>query len=409
MTLRQYWADAYLKSFTATVLETIEHKGQPAVILDQTAFYPTAGGQPHDTGTLNDIEVTDVVELEDRRIAHLIPLSLHPLISPSSPSQQVRGELNWPRRFDHMQQHSGQHVLSQAFMTTANLETLAVHIGAEECTLDVPDNKLSPQQLDAAEHEANTLVFENRPLVIYEVSFDELSRVPLRKPPKKSADGKVRIVEIKDYDWSACGGTHVRSTAEIGPIKLIKAEKRGNDTHIVFRCGWRALRDYARLNSDVTQLADAFTVARYDLNDAVTRLRAESQIHKKALNDAQDKLLAYECAELLANTPPDIKGQRVILKVFAARDMNSLRVMAKSLTSQPSVVVLLASAGEKSAICFARSSNATPDMSKLLRSTLAKLGEGKGGGSPDFAQGGGPPTTIEQLLMAIQSSQHENT
>ena len=404
MTLRQYWADAYLRTFTATILEVTEYKSQPAVILDSTAFYPTAGGQPNDTGMLNDIEVTDVVELEDRRIAHL--LSSSPLL-PFFPSHSVRGELNWPRRFDHMQQHSGQHVLSQAFIATANLETLAVHIGAEECTLDLPGNKLSMQQLEAAEHEANTIVFENRPFLIYEVSFDALSRVPLRKPPKKSAEGKVRIVEIKDYDWSACGGTHVRSTAEIGPIKLIKAEKRGGDTRIVFRCGWRALRDYTRLNSDVTQLADAFTVARYDLSDAVNRLRIESQIHKKALSEAQDKLLAYECAELQAKTAPDAAGRRVILKVFAARDMNSLRVMAKSLTSQPSVIALLASAGEKSAVCFARSTNLTPDMAQLLRSTLAKLGEGKGGGGPDFAQGGAPPATIEKLFAATQAAWNE--
>jgi alanyl-tRNA synthetase len=405
MTLRQYWADAYLTSFTATVIETIDHKGQPALILDQTAFYPTSGGQPHDTGTLNGLEVQDVIELEDRRIAHILSSSPHP---PISPAQQVRGELHWSRRFDHMQQHSGQHVLSQAFIATANLETLAVHIGTDDCTLDLP-GKLTPAQLETAEGEANTLVFANRPINAYEVAFDELSRVPLRKPPKKSADGKVRIVEVQGYDWSACGGTHVRSTAEIGPIKLIKAEKRSNDSRVTFRCGWRALRDYARLNRDVTQMADAFTVARYDLGDAIARLRAESQLNKKMLSDATDKLMTYECAELLANTPPDADGRIVILKAFADRDMNSLRVMAKSLTSRPNVLALLASAGEKSALCFARSENLTDDASKLLRSALSKLGDAKGGGSPNFAQGGGAAASTEQLVSAMQESWNQST
>jgi alanyl-tRNA synthetase len=297
-------------------------------------------------------------------------------------------------------------VLSQAFIVTANLETLAVHIGTDDCTLDLP-GKLTAEQIEAAEHEANTLVFENRLITASEISFDELHTVPLRKPPKKSADGKVRIVEVQGYDWSACGGTHVRTTAEIGPIKLIKAEKRGNDTRVTFRCGWRALRDYTRLNRDVTQLADAFTVARYDLADAINRLRVENHINKKALSDANDKLLAYECAELLAQTQPDAQDRLVILKAFGNRDMNSLRVMAKSLTSQPGVVALLAGAGEKSALCFARSENLTEDVSKLLRSTLAKLGDAKGGGSPSFAQGGGATATVEQLLAAMHATWSE--
>lgn len=406
MTLRLYWADAYCKTFTATVLETLDIKGQPAVILDQTAFYPTSGGQPNDRGTLNGLDVLDVIELEDRRIAHLLsPAPLPPL----SPSGAIQGALNWPRRFDHMQQHSGQHVLSQAFIVTANLETLAVHIGTDDCTLDLP-GKLTAAQLDAAEHEANTLVFENRPITAYEVAFEDLHTVPLRKPPKKSAYGKARIVEVQGYDWSACGGTHVRSTAEVGTIKLIKAEKRGNDSRVTFRCGWRALRDYARLNKDVTQMADAFTVARYDLGDAITRLRAESALNKKALNDETDKLMTYECTELLAHTPPDGGGRIVILKTFADRDMNSLRVMAKSLTSQPNqpnVVALLASAGEKSALCFARSPNLTMDVAQLLRSALAQLGAGKGGGTAEFAQGGGSAATTEQLSSAIHSVWNE--
>jgi alanyl-tRNA synthetase len=319
-----------------------------------------------------------------------------------------------------MQQHSGQHVLSQAFVVVLGLETVAVHIGARsgDCTLDLqaPLAALSPANLERVELAANEIVFENRPIRCYELGYDELGRTPLRKPPKKSADGKVRIVEVQDFDWSACGGTHVRSTAEIGLIKLLKAEKRGNDTRIVFRCGGRALQDYARINKDVTKLADTFSVARYDLADTVDRLRAEFQSTRKALESAQTALLEYEARELIATslTAPQTNGShaRVIQKVFENREMTELRLLAKLLTAQGMGgegvgVVLLGSAGERSALCFARAGGAAGagDMGAALKLALATLGNGaKGGGNSDFAQGGGVPATLAQIIEALKAA-----
>ena len=405
MTLRQYWADAYRTHFTAQVTATASHDDRPALILDQTAFYPTAGGQPHDTGTLNGIKVVDVVELPDRRIAHILAEAAIPFAE----GDTVQGELNWPRRFDHMQQHSGQHVLSQALVVAANAETIAVHIGAEENTLDVPVH-LSPEQVAAAEQEARRIILENRPIHCYEVRFEDLHTVPLRKPPKKSADGRVRIVEVTDYDWSACGGTHVRGTAEINLIKILKAERRGKETRLTFRCGERAWRDYARLNQDVTQLAEGLSVGRYDLADAIGRLRAEAQSTRKALEMAQAQMLAHEAERLHAEAAPSAAGVRVITQAYADRDMNQLRLLAKLLIEHENVVALLGSAslvvGDKSALCFARSKTptvATYHMGNLLKDALAALG-GKGGGSADFAQGGGPGAPVDRINAVITSA-----
>jgi len=399
MTLRQYWADAYCTRFTAQIVSIASHAGQPALILDQTAFYPTAGGQPHDMGVLNGVEVVDVVELPDRQIAHVLATEAPALTVGAA----VQGELNWTRRFDHMQQHSGQHVLSQALIVTTGLETVAVHIGADDNTLDVP-GLLSPDQVAAAEQEASRILYENRPIACYEVSFEDLHTVPLRKPPKKSADGKVRIVEVQDYDWSACGGTHVRGTAEIGLIKIIKAEKRGSETRLTFRCGGRAWRDYVRVNQDITQLAESLSVARYDVVEAVARLRAEAQSSRKALETAQEQLLQHQAQQLLAETAPNASGLRVVAQGYADRDMNQLRVLAKALTAGENVIALLGNAADKSALCFARSkapaSMTAYHMGDNLKQALAQLG-GKGGGSADFAQGGGPRATIEQIIDVI--------
>jgi len=405
-TVRLYRADAFLQRFQARVLDVRSDNGKTGVILDQTAFYPTAGGQPNDTGMLADWMVTDVVEQTDGGILHILASAANLNIAVGS---LLEGQIDWPRRFDHMQQHSGQHVLSQAFVVMAGLETLAVHIGPDECTLDLPAKAIEPEMITRVEDEANRLIYDNRPILIYEVGFDALGQVPLRKPPKKSENGLVRIVEVKDYDWSACGGTHVRSTAEIGLIKIIKVEKRGNESRVTFRCGRRALLDYRRLNADVNTLAEGFTVARYEMIQAVQRLRDEAKVTRKALEDAQQQLLNVEATERLAAAQPNAHGIKLIVQAYAdaSRDMNQLRALAKKLTATENVVALLGSAGAKSALCFARSANLKAvDVAVLLKAALAQLtpGGAKGGGSPDFAQGGGPEASLDQLNEVLAQS-----
>jgi alanyl-tRNA synthetase len=396
MTLRLYRADAYLKEFTARIVEQTQHNGQPAIVLDQTAFYPTAGGQPNDLGEINNVSVIDVVERADGEILHILAPHPHPL-----PEGKGVGRLDWPRRFEHMQQHSGQHVLSQAFVRVAGLDTAAVHIGADENTLDLPTAKLSVDVIERAEHEANAIVYEDRPFEVYEVTDADLSRVPLRKPPKVS--GLIRIVEVKDYDWSACGGTHVRSTAQIGLIKITKAEKRGSETRVTFRCGVRALRDYVWLSDATTRLSELLSASRYDVEAAVTKLAAEARDSRKALHEAQVKLSGYEAAELLAATAPDANGVRTIMRVFDSREVNDLHALAKQLTTAPKTVVLLGTAGDKAQLVFAKSTDASGDMGALLKHTLAALSpSARGGGSADFAQGGGVQADVATIRAAIE-------
>jgi alanyl-tRNA synthetase len=319
--------------------------------------------------------------------------------------ERVMGEIDWRHRFDHMQQHSGQHVLSAAFVSAAKLDTLAVHIGADNNTLDLPTPKIAPEMIERVEQEANEIIYEDRSIVAYEVSDDAIGSVPLRKPPKVS--GIIRIVEVKDYDWSACGGTHVRSTGQIGVIKIIKTEKRGNETRVTFCCGKRALSDYARINRDVNALVETFSVLRYDTLDAVNKLRDEAKATSRVLDETKARLIAFEAKELLAMNRHAIDGCSTPVKiicVYEHRDINALRVLAKHLTNEPNVVALLGSAGEKAMLCFARSKDVSLDVSVWLKDTLKKLGDGaKGGGSPDFAQGGGVPATTQMLETILRS------
>ncbi len=397
MTKRLYRTNSYLTNFEARIVRTLEHNGKTALILDQTAFYPTAGGQPNDLGEINGVRVVDVIELGDE-IVHVLETP-HP--NPLPPGEGVSGEIDWPRRFDHMQQHSGQHVLSQAFVRVAGLDTIAVHIGADEDTLDLPTPKLAPELIERAEAEANRVLSKDIPFVVYEVSDVDLPRIPLRKPPKDA--GLIRIVEVKDYDWSACGGTHVRSTAQIGLIKIMRAEKRGNETRVTFRCGLRALADYSRLNTMTSKLMEMTSAGRYEISTVVEKLQTDARAERKALQDANAKLLAYEVDALLIDAALR-EGQRVIVRVFENRDVNDVRAVAKLLTARAGVTALLGVAGEKCQLIFARSKDATSDMAQLLKRALAALSPAaRGGGSADFAQGGGVPANVATLRGVIES------
>lgn len=397
MTVRLYRDDSFLWRFTAHVREALDIDGRPAVVLDQTAFYPSAGGQPNDLGSLNGVNVIDVIERADGEIVHVLAAPLH--------AHDVSGEIDGARRVDHMQQHSGQHVLSQAFVTTAELDTLAVHIGADECTLDLPSPRLTSAAVERAEDAANQIVFEDRPLIARELTDAEVACLPLRKPPKVT--GRIRIVEVEGFDWSACGGTHVRSSAQIGMIKVTRTEKRGDTTRIYFRCGGRALADYRALNQLAAALIESFRMSRAEILPAIDRLRDEAKAMRKELAEAQSRLLEYEAQELLR------EHTGVIVKSFDARfarDANSLKFMAKRLTSGPGVTALLASnAGGRAHLCFARSADVKTDVAALLRGALNTLNSpaAKGGGSPEFAQGSGPAPDAASAQAALDSAVHE--
>ncbi len=395
MTERLYYSDSYLGTFEARVVDRLEVNGQPAVILDRTAFYPEGGGQPSDRGTLNRVEVVDVQTREsDDEVLHILSATLD--------KEAVTGVVDRARRFDLMQQHTGQHILSQAFVHTANAETVSFHLNPDPSegalTIDLSQAALTPAQIDQAEEFANVLVYENRPVIARFVNDEELRSLPLRKPPK--VDRAIRIVEIQGFDWSACGGTHVARTGEVGVIKIVKAEKRGTETRIEFRCGHRALIDYRRKHQLISQAASDLTIGFWELDQAIRRMQADAKAARKQLLDADARLQQYEARDLLSSIEPH-GDFSLIAQTWLDRDAAYLKRMANLLVAQPRTVALLGATGQALSLVFARSKDLPIDLAALLKMAAARLG-GKGGGSPDFAQAGGPAVSEEQLAATIR-------
>ena len=392
MAARLYYADAYLREFDARVIEQLTWDGKPAVVLERTAFYPTSGGQPHDTGTLNGVKVVDVVEREsDGAVVHVLAGELQ--------GDAVHGEIDWARRFDLMQQHTGQHILSQAFTTALQADTVSFHLGVEVTTVDLNRAPLSEEQLDKAEALANEVVFSNRPVRARFVGREELATLPLRKLPQVARP--IRIVEIADFDWSPCGGTHCRRTGEVGLIKIVRAERRGAETRVHFLCGGRALADYRRKNRLVLDLAARFSVGDWELADAVERLSDEARASRKQVRVLREQLLDYEAAALIAGAEK-LGGAQVVRQAYTDRTVDEIRHLAQRLTAEPGVIALLGrgSVGGKAQFVFARSADLPHDMNVLLRTACQTVGGG-GGGRPNFAQGGGPDgARVEEALAA---------
>jgi len=358
-------------------LEVCEFEGQPAVLLDRTAFYPTGGGQPHDTGSLNGVPVVDV-QVVDGEV-------LHVLESPMT-EQTIQGEVNWERRFDHMQQHTGQHILSAAFMEVCEGETVGFHLGEASCTVDIDRAPLSDEQIAAVERLSNQVVFEDREVIAGFVDRDELASMPLRKMPV--VEGPVRIVQVAGFDWSPCGGTHVGHTGQIGPIKISRVERRNKSSRIHFLCGWRALADMAHKHQVVGELAAHLTTSEDELLASVERLEAEGKRLRKALSDVQMALLEHEVVQWQEEAL-SVNGLRIVSKVFDDREVNVVREAARRLTEANGFVALLAISEPRPQLVFASAEDVAADMGQLMQVACTAIG-GKGGGRPHLAQGGAP-------------------
>ncbi len=384
---RRLYGDPYLRTFSATVRERREVDGRPAVVLDATAFYPTGGGQPHDTGTLNGIPVLEVRVADDGAVLHLLagPLA----------ADRVEGVVDWDRRFDHMQQHTGQHILSQAFLRICDAETVGFHLGREETTIDLDRSPPSPEAVAAAERLANRVVMEARPVTARFVDKAGLASIPLRKMPTVS--GAIRIVEVDGFDFSPCGGTHVRNSGEVGPIKVTRVERRKKLARVHFLCGWRALADYARKQDVVQSLTARLTTGEDDLLAAVERLEAEVKRLQKSLTGVRSELLKYQVADWLANAER-VGDVRVVRMAFDECDAGVLREAAHQMIAIPGVVALLAARRPRVQFVFARADDVKADMGSAMRSACAAVG-GRGGGRPQFAQGGAPSgADVERAL-----------
>jgi len=397
MTERLYYLDSYTRKFAARVLEPTTYRDQPALVLDQTYFYPTSGGQPSDRGGLNGLPVVEVaVRDSDKSIVHVLaqPLS----------ATEVEGEIDWPRRFDHMQQHTGQHILSQAFLRAAEAVTIGFHLGIETVTIDLDLAQLTEPVIAQAEQIANEAVIANYPIRAWFPTPTELASLRLRKTPE--VDGPLRVVAIGDFDYNACGGTHVAHTGEVGPIKILKVEKQKKGVRVEFICGGRALADYGRKHTLVSRLANTFTCGQAEVLDAVARLQAEAQTQHQELRAARERLLDHEAIQLLASAQT-LGSCKVVRGAWAAREMAELRGLATRLTASPGVIALVGAAGEKSALVFARSTDVERDMSALFKSAIALLSGARGGGSAQLAQGGGVSAELTQVQQMLEFAQGE--
>jgi alanyl-tRNA synthetase len=390
MTVKLYLEDQYRQNFTAKVTEQTEIDGRPAVVLEQTLFYPTSGGQPHDTGTLNDIQVVDVFEDDRRRVVHLLQ---SPVAGPD-----VEGRIDWRRRFDHMQQHTGQHLLSQAFIKICRAATLSFHLGDESATLDVDQAGLGSETITAVEDLANRIICEDRQVEFHIVAKDELHRFPIRKPP--SVEENIRIIEIKDFDYSPCGGTHCSRTGEIGIIKIRRHENYKGGSRIHFLCGLRACKDYQNKTAILRQLGDSLSSGESDLarniqkiQDELKQLRWEHNRLKKQFLDYESKALIAECRKL--------DNTNVVEKIFENRDPQELKILAQSvLENLPNAVILFGGKTRgKASLVFLRSEALDMDMGKLMQAACAVI-NGRGGGRPQQAQGGGP--AVDKLEEALR-------
>jgi alanyl-tRNA synthetase len=395
MTERLYYTDAYLRAFTARVV-AVEPRGswgdRPGVILDRTAFYPTSGGQPHDTGTLAGLQVVDVVDADDA-IIHVLEDAAPPALAAGA---EVDGVVDWARRFDHMQQHTGQHVLSAVFARVLHAETISVHLGGSS-TLDLAMAALSPDDARRVEDEANRIVFENRPVTVRFVTETEAERLGLRRPARRS--GTIRVVEVEDCDRSACGGTHVRNAGEIGPLVLRRWERTKGQIRVEFLAGWRALADYRWKHALVSEWSARLTVGDRELGAALERLAREARERERAVAEARARLLAYEATERLAAVPPS-PGRKVLRLAVSGRDPDEVRHLLREMTGREVCVVL---AGDEATgrLYFARSPGDGPGMAAVIGQVCRSAG-GRGGGTAEFAQGAVPGEGVVPALVRAE-------
>jgi alanyl-tRNA synthetase len=389
-----YYENPYLTTFTATILEKgKEPDGTPYLILDQTAFYPTGGGQPCDLGMLDQMEVIDVEEI-DGRIHHRLRDSK--AFNSFQVGETIQGTIDWERRFDHMQQHTGQHILSAAFEDRFNAPTVGFHMGHEIVTIDVVMPNLNQDIIHQVEELANQIVFENRTITARFVSPEELVDIPLRKPPTVTEN--IRIVTIMDYDHNPCGGTHPYRTGEVGPIKVIGWEKTRGNIRIAFVCGMRAIRTMTEKQMILKDICRILTCGEKELPVNVERILQERKEMEQSLHTARMKLLDTEANDLLGNANSK-QGVKLITSILPDRNMQELQKLAQIIIAkeQHSIVLLLAP-GIKLQAVFARGEAVSADMNALLKDTLQRI-EGKGGGSPKIAQGGGQSDVPAQEIL----------
>ncbi|TFD99836.1 alanyl-tRNA editing protein [Jeotgalibacillus salarius] len=358
-----------------------DEEGRNYVVLDQTAFYPTGGGQPHDTGHLNGVPVFDVEEV-DGEIRHYIE-------GTDELPETVDGEINWQRRFDHMQQHAGQHILSAVFENDFGFKTVSFHLGGEVCSIDL-EASVSEEVLTATEEKANQIILQNRPIETKWVNKDELKQYSLRKDVAVS--DHIRLVIIPEFDYNGCGGTHPRSTSQVGSIKILHTEKQRGNTRVHFVCGSRVLHQLNEKHKAIQNLTATLSAPQDQLADAAERMILQNRLLEKDIVELKAKVLAFEAEQYI--------GEKVVKKIFRDQPIDELQQLSKMIISKSdqSVVIFVNETQEKLQLVCGRGTENQVNMNELIKSVLPEI-NGRGGGKPDFAQGGGEKLISAEALL----------
>ena len=383
MKKKLYYENPYMIEFTGKILEKVKRKNKFAIILDRSCFYPTSGGQPNDTGYLKNMPVIEVVEEEDK-VLHILSKDIS-----EGCGETITGKIDWDRRFDHMQQHTGQHILSAAFEKLWNADTVSFNLGNEICSIDIQKNSISSEEVRRVEELANDVVLKNTPIDFYFIEKRKGKKLNLRKLPPQ--DGNIRIVEIKGFDICACCGTHCRNTGEVGLIKILKWENKGTKIHIDFICGKRSLKDYFWKNELIRNLSNKLTIKDLELGEAFERIVEERKVNRKKIREYKEKLQDYEASQLINASSVNENGARIIKKIFKQGIFKEMKeLVQKCINLNDNLIVLsgLANENEGAKLMFACSKNLKYNMNNLIKEA-SKLIDGRGGGAPNFAQAGG--------------------
>ena len=386
MTQRLYYTESYRRTFDAIVVSVEDIDGRSHVVLDQTAFYPTSGGQPFDTGTIGGAAVVDVIDRDDGEIAHVVSGTL-------KRGEIVTGEIDWTRRFDHMQQHTGQHVLSAAFDRLFGVRTESFHMGQLSATIDLA-REVTPAEIAKAEDDANRVVWEDRTVAVRFATAEEAAAMGMRKESARS--GTLRLIDVQEYDLSACGGTHVERTGAIGVITIGGWEKLRGGSRVEFLCGGRAVQRFRLWRDSLSAMQKHLSVPPVEMAASIERMQDDAKAAQRTLRGFQEKLATHEASALLA------KGA-VIVEAVEGWDAQGIKsIAAAAATTNPDAVIVLFTAATPAQVVIARGANAKVDAGAVLKQLAAKFG-GKGGGKPDLAQGGGLNGSSSDLQAAART------
>ncbi|PGA06694.1 alanyl-tRNA editing protein [Bacillus toyonensis] len=394
-----YYIDAYTKDFTTKIIkQDYDKEDNLYVVLNETAFYPTGGGQPYDTGTLNGTLVTNVEEVNGE-IRHFISEQLE--------TAEVEGKINWERRFDHMQQHAAQHILSAAFWDHFNIPTIGFHLGKETVTIDLETENLPAETIEKAVQIANNIVFENHPIRIQWMNLEEAKTLPLRKEPTLTEN--IRVVIIENFDYNGCGGTHPRHTGEVGLIQVLNWERNKGGIRLTFIAGWRTLKLMGQQQQIMKDVSKQLNSSETDIPAKVAQLLISQKENEKAIQTMNEKLLFAEANELLQQ-PAEIHAGFLISKVFTNRSMQEVAKLSAIIIEQQehAITYFVIENDDKLQCILACGKTVTLDMNALLKDALPAI-EGKGGGNKKSARGGGKAIMsgdefLHQLISSLQSA-----